>query len=212
METKQYDHFNPFLRNNYPFVFADRVAYEMETDKVLVDNFNAAYEATAHLIERGYKRIGHLAGAQHRHVYRKRFEGYIAALNSHGFNPEDSLIFYSNLKHEDGRDGAKLLLNLPKRPDAVFAANDTAAVGFMQYAEENGFVIPHDLGVIGFNNDPISLIVKPQLSTIEHPAMEIGKKAAELVLDKISSKNHTTIPHTITFNTTLIVRGSTMKK
>ncbi len=212
METKDYAHFDPFLQKNYPFVFADRVAYEMETDKVLIDNFNAAYEATAHLIERGYKRIGHLAGAQHRHIYRKRLEGYKAALSSHGFTPEESLIYHSNLSHEEGRDGAKVLLNHPLKPDAVFASNDTAAIGFMQYAEENGFDIPNNLGVIGFNNDPISLIVKPQLSTIDHPAMDIGRKAAELVLDKISGKSHTTIAQTITFKTKLIARESTLKK
>lgn len=211
METTHYSHFKPFLQKNYPFVFADRVAYEMESDKVLVDNFNAAYEATSHLIERGYKRIGHLAGAQHRHVYRQRLEGYLAALKSHNVEPDTSLIYHSNLKHEDGRDGAKLFLNLPERPDSVFSANDTAAVGFMQFVEENGFSIPQDMGVIGFNNDPVSMIVKPQLSTIDHPAMEIGKKAAELVLDKISGKSHTTMAHTITFKTKLIARGSTLK-
>lgn len=212
METKDYTHFDPFLQKNYPFVFADRVAYEMETDKVLIDNFNAAYEATTHLIERGYKRIGHLAGAQHRHVYRKRLEGYLAALNSHGLQSEERLIYYSNLKHEDGREGAKSLLNLTERPDAIFSANDTAAIGFMQYAEKYGLDIPNDLGVIGFNNDPISSIVKPQLSTIDHPAMDLGRKAAELVLDKISGKSHTTIAQTITFKTKLIARGSTMKE
>ncbi len=211
MQTRQYSHFDPFLKKGYPFVFADRVAYEMETDKIIIDNFKAAYDATVHLIECGYKRIGHLAGAQHRHIYGKRLEGFIAALNSHGYQQNEDLIFYSKLSHNDGREGAKLLLNLPKRIDAVFCANDTAAVGFMQYAEENGFKIPQNLGVVGFNNDPISLIIKPKLSTIDHPAMEIGKKAAELVLDKISGKSNTTIPHAITFETKLIARESTMK-
>jgi len=59
MQTRQYSHFDPFLKKGYPFVFADRVAYEMETDKIIIDNFKAAYDATVHLIGCGYKRIGH---------------------------------------------------------------------------------------------------------------------------------------------------------
>ena len=212
METRKYSHFEPYLKMSYPLVFADRVAYEMEGDKVLIDNFEAGFNATSHLIEQGYKQIGHLAGAQQRHVYQKRLEGYIAALKNHNIKPEDSLIYYSKLSHEDGRDGAKTLLKQDLKPDAIFASNDTSAIGFMQYAEESGLSIPHDIGIVGFNNDPISSIVKPQLSTVDHPAMEIGKKAAELILDKISGKSQITIPHTITFKTKLIVRESSAKK
>ncbi len=213
METKKYDHFLPFLKNNYPLVFADRVTYEIETDKIVVDNFEAAFKATSHLIQQGYKRIGHLAGAQQRHMYKKRLDGYTAALIKHGIQPEESLIYYSNLSQQEGWNGAKLLLGQTVKPDAVFAANDTSAVGFMQYAEQlTNYSIPHNLGVVGFNNDPISSIVRPKLTTINHPAMEMGKKAAELVLTKISGNSYTTIPQTITFNTDLIIRESSMKK
>jgi LacI family transcriptional regulator len=212
METRKYAHFDPYLKMNHPLVFADRVAYEMEADKVLIDNFEAAFEATTHLIQQGYKRIAHLAGAQQRHVYQKRLEGYLAALNSNGIKSEDSLIYYSKLSHEDGIDGAKLLLKPDLKPDAVFAANDTSAIGFMQYAEESGLSIPEDIGIVGFNNDPISSIVKPRLSTVDHPAIEIGKKAAELIIDKISGKSQTTMSQTITFKTKLIIRASSLKK
>jgi len=212
METVNYAHFTPFLKQGYPLVFADRVAYELDTDKVLINNFESAFEATSHLIEQGYKRIGHLAGAQHRHTYKRRFEGYLAALESKNLKVDESLIYYSKLNHDDGRNAAKFLLSLPEKPDAIFSANDTAAVGFMQYAEENGFSIPDKLGVVGFNNDPISSLIKPKLTTMDHPAIEIGKKAAELILDKLSGKSQTTIPHTVIFKTKLIVRESSIKK
>ena len=211
METTKYNHFEPYLNMSYPLVFADRVADEIDTDKVLIDNFSAAYEATRHLIKQGFKRIGHLAGAQQQLVYRQRLEGYVAALRDHGFQREEKLIYQSRLSHEDGRDGAMSLLELSKKPDAIFAANDTSAVGFMQYVEEAGLSIPKDMGIVGFNNDLISSIVRPQLTTVDHPGIEIGRKAAELVLDKLHNKSLNTIPQTVIFRTQLIVRKSSVR-
>jgi LacI family transcriptional regulator len=211
METKKYEHFDPYLNMNYPLVFADRITDEIHTDKVLINNFSSAYEATSHLIKQGYTRIGHLAGEQQQLVYRRRLEGYIAALRDHGFERNDSLIYYSRLNHEDGRDGAMSLLKLTERPDAVFAANDTSAVGFMQYVEEVGLAIPKDIGIVGFNNDLISSIVRPALTTMDHPGIEIGRKAAELVIDKLHNKSLNTMPQTVTFRTQLIVRNSSTR-
>lgn len=211
MESVKYQHFEPYLKMTYPLVLADRITDDMDTDKVMIDNFSAAYEATTHLIKQGYKRIGHLAGAQQQLVYKRRLEGYVAALRDHGFQQEEKLIYYSRLSHEDGRDGARSLLKLSEKPDAIFAANDTSAVGFMQYVEEAGLSIPHDMGVVGFNNDLISSIVKPQLTTVDHPGIEIGRKAAEIVLDKLHNKTLNTIPQTVTFRTQLIVRNSSVR-
>ena len=212
METTKYQHFQPYLEMNYPLVFADRVAYEMDADKVLIDNFSAAYEGTKHLIEQGYRNIAHLAGAQQRHIYSKRLEGYLAALKDHGLKTRESLIYYSRLSHDDGRSGAETLLKQNVKPDAVFTANDTSAVGFMQYVEEAGLSIPQDMGIVGFNNDLISSIVRPQLTTIDHPGIEIGRKAAELIIEKLLKKSLNTLPQTVTFQTKLIVRGSSVKK
>ena len=144
-------------------------------------------------------------------MYQKRQEGYIAALKDNNLPVEESLIYYSKLSLEEDIEGAKVLLNQLQRPDAIFAANDTSAIGFMQIAESEGYSIPDDIGVVGFNNDPISSIVKPKLSTIDHPAVEIGKKAAEIVLDKVSGKNQSLISQTITFKTDLIVRCSSVR-
>ncbi|MCG8306819.1 MAG: LacI family transcriptional regulator [Cytophagales bacterium] len=210
-ETDRYEHFDPFIKNNYPLVFADRVSFEIDTDKVLVDNFDAAYMATNHLIGQGYRRIGHLAGVQQRHMYQKRLEGYLTALRDHRMPVDENVIHYSKLSYEDGINGAETLLNRDLRPDAIFASNDTSAIGFMQYAEECGYSIPDEIGVVGFNNDPVSSIIRPQLTTIDHPAVEIGKKAAEIVLDKVSGKSQTQIPQTISFKTKLLIRNSSVK-
>lgn len=207
-ETNDYNHFTPFLQSKQPMVFADRVSLEVDSDRVLVDNFDAAYQATAHLINHGYKRIGHLAGIQQRHMYQKRLEGYHAALRDNDMLFSKDMIYISKLGYDDGAQGAEVLLKQEVKPDAIFAANDTSAIGFMQKAEELGYVIPDNIGIVGFNNDPVSSIVRPALTTIDHPAVEIGKKAAEITLDKILGKSQTKITQTITFNTNLIVRDS----
>jgi len=211
-ETDHYEHFDPFLKKNTPLVFADRVTFEVDTDRVFVDNFEAAYLATSHLLEQGYQRIGHLAGVQRRQMYQKRLEGYVAALKDHGTKVNENIIHYSKLNYEDGTLAAKQLLCQENMVDAVFAANDRSAIGFMQFAEECGYSIPDQIGVVGFNNDPISSIVKPKLTTIDHPAKEIGQKAAELVLDKIHGRSQTQIPQTISFKTKLIIRESSLRK
>jgi LacI family transcriptional regulator len=211
-ESCQYEHFNPFLQSKYPpLVFADRVTFDLDTDRVLIDNFESAYTATKHLIDQGYQRIGHLAGVQQMYIYQKRLQGYMAALKDRGMPVDENLIYYSRLNFEDGVEGARQLLSLENKLDAVFASNDRSAIGFMQYAESSGYSIPDQIGVVGFNNDPISSMVKPKLTTIDHPAEEIGRKAAELILEKIIKKNSSRISQTISFKTNLVIRESSIR-
>jgi len=102
--------------------------------------------------------------------------------------------------------GAKKLLTLTERPDAIFSANDTAAVSALIYAKEIGLKVPQDIAFVGFNDDPISSIVQPPLTTISHPALEIGKIAAERLLKRI---NNTSLkPEDIILKTELLVRES----
>lgn len=210
-ETEKFSHFERFVSADYPLVFADRIALQFETDKVIINNFESAYVATSHLIQQGYTCIGHLAGVQNQYVYRKRLEGYIAALKDNNILYREELVYYSKLNFDDGKKAVRSLTTLKQKPDAIFAANDTSAIGFMRHLEEQGYTIPQDFGVVGFNNDPIATIVKPQLTTIDHPAEEIGKKAAEIVLNKVSGKIKTRIPQIITLQTSLIERGSSAR-
>ena len=211
METKNYDHFLPFQQKDIPVVFVDRVTYEMETDRVIIDNFAAAYKATQHLIEMGCQRIAHFAGAQHRNIYQGRQEGYLKALEEHNLPIDEDLMVYSKLSLEEGWKGTEYLLNLPNPPDGIFSANDSAAVSAIQYAKQKGLKIPEDLAIVGFNNDPISSIIEPALTTITHPAFDMGKIAAQQVL---KHKEHGDIvtSETIILKTELLIRASSLRK
>ncbi|HEX7015042.1 MAG TPA: LacI family DNA-binding transcriptional regulator [Cyclobacteriaceae bacterium] len=212
METRKYNHFSTFLDNDIPVVFVDRVSDELNCDKVVIDNFAAGLMATNHLIEQGCRRIAHVGGSQHRSIYKQRMMGYVEALQRNNIEVDESIIFSGDvLSAEEGYRITEHLMNLPNPPDAIFSANDTAAVSAIQYAKHHGIRVPQKLAVMGFNNDPISLIIDPTLSTVSHPAVDMGKIAARQVLKHREHKDIITT-ETITLKTEVIVRESTLRK
>ncbi len=209
MNTESYDHIQLFLDHHIPLVLADRVIDDMDVDKVVVDNFDAAFKVTKYLIETGHKRIAHLAGSRKRNVYRDRKEGYLAALKAHKIKFDENLLIYSDLSEKAGVETVRKLMNLSNPPQAIFAANDTAAVSALMHLKELGFEIPEQISVVGFNNDPIASIVEPRLSTVEHPALEIGQTAAQHLIKRISSDADVELPNrTIVLKTSLLVGRS----
>ncbi|MEK6477430.1 LacI family DNA-binding transcriptional regulator [Catalinimonas sp. 4WD22] len=210
METREYDHFYPFLQNDIPMVSIDRITTELQTDRVIIDNYAAGFKATEHLISMGCKRIAHFGGAQHRNIYDGRQRGYIDALKAHNLPIDEHLIVHSKLSMEEGQKSTEYLLCLAEPPDGIFSANDSAAVGAIQYAKQKGVRLPQELAVVGFNDDPISSIIEPGLTTISHPAFDMGRIAAQQVL---KNREHTDIvqSQTIVLKTELIQRASSLK-
>ena len=197
MESQDYGHFHQFIDNHVPVVFVDRVVEDINCDLVVIDNYSAGYSATQHLIQQGCSRIAHIGGLQNRNVYRDRQRGYIQALKDYGLPVDENLIIESEvLSAEEGTKAADFLFSLPIPPDGIFSANDTAAVSVIQLAKSRKIKIPEELAIIGFNNDPISSIIEPSLSTISHPAVEMGRLAAQQVLrknDRLNFHHETTI-------------------
>lgn len=211
METEKYEHFYPFLQSDIPIVSIDRITHEMETDCVIIDNYAAGFKATEHLIRMGCQRIAHFGGAQHRNIYQGRQAGYIDALKKYQLPVDEALIVHSKLSMEEGWKATAYLLNLAEPPDGIFSANDSAAVSAIQYAKQKGVRIPQDLAVVGFNDDPISSIIEPGLTTIAHPAFDMGKIAAQQVLKNKESKDIVQ-SQTIVLKTALLIRASSLRK
>lgn len=210
METEDYAHFQLFLDNDIPLVFADRVGKGLPVDKVMIDNFAAAFEATEYLIHSGCKRIAHFSGSPKREIYQLRKEGYQAALKKHGLPMDQNLIIYGLLSAEEVSQNVEILLSLSERPDAIFSANDTAAVNATLELKRTGLKIPEDISIMGFNDDPNASIVEPKLTTTAHPALDIGRASAHQVIKRIHSKE-TLKPEQIILPTQILVRGSTRK-
>lgn len=210
MQSINFDHLKLFKRKHIPLVFFDRAVPEIETDKIVVDDFAGAFKVTQHLIDQGYKRIAHLAGPQNLTTYLDRKNGYIEALRANEITFDESLINVSTLTSEDGVPAIEKLMSLPNPPDAVFCGNDTTALSIMMYLRDKGIRIPEEVGIVGFSNEPFSKVVSPSISTIIQPGFAMGQKAAELIISKIENKDRNF--QTITLPTELVVRESSNRK
>jgi LacI family transcriptional regulator len=203
-------HFKELIDSGLPVVFFDRVPAEIHTSKVIQDNFEGAFTAVEHLIQKGYKKIAHIAGPEGMSFTGKRLEGYFAALKKYNMPVRDEWIIYSSFTQESGENDVNELWQLKDKPDAIFAVNDRKAIGAMIALKKLNVKIGQDVGVIGFANDPISSVFTPTLSTITVPSFDIGRISCELLLKHIKKKNFH--PQEITLPGELIVRESTMRK
>jgi len=177
---------------------------------IVIDNYKAGYEATSHLIEQGCKRIMHMGGNLLRNVYSERFRGYKQALDDNKIEIDQNLIILSDLSIEAGKEIAKKILKIMPRPDGIFASNDASAVAIIVELEKAGVKIPDEIAVVGFNNEPISQVVQPNLSTVNYPAMEIGEIAATSLINKLKNSQSDNLS-TIVLKHNLIIRKSSMR-
>jgi DNA-binding LacI/PurR family transcriptional regulator len=207
--TRNLDHFKMLQRRDVPIVFFDRVSDDIHASKVVVDDYNGAFTAVDHLIKSGYRRIAHLAGPKILSISKNRLTGYKEALKQNNLLMSEDLVVYGGLDYTDGVVGFHKLLNLEDLPDAVFAVNDPVATGAFVTIKEHGLKIPEDIALVGFSNTNISALLDPPLTTVEQPSYEIGKFAAQLLLEQIQNNDDAFVPKFKVLETQLIIRGST---
>ena len=213
LETKDIEHFHQLKKNNIPLVFYDRICNDIESGRVIIDDYEAAYNACEHLISKGCKRIAHIAGNQSTGIYQNRLKGYKAALKKHNLTIDDDLILFGDtLSLEECPPIADNLFHLPHIPDGLFCANDNAAICAIQTAKRLKIHVPDDIAVVGFSNSPASTIISPSLTTVDDHAFEMGQAAARLLIRQIENNDQHVVAETITIRNDLIIRESTEKK
>ena len=212
METDDYNHLQGMRRGNIPVVFFDRHCNIPNNSNVLINDFQAGFDATEHLILNGCKHIVHFSGTQNLEIYKNRLRGYWAALEKHGIPFNEEYVLSSQLMKEDGVENAKKMLTFPYKIDGIFSANDVAAISALQYLKSQGKRIPEDIAIVGFSNESISSIIEPPLSTINQSGFEIGKTATQLLLSKINNKSSKQLEETIVLDANLIERKSSIRK
>lgn len=211
-DTEDVGHFDVFMKKNIPLIFFDRVIDNKNCVNVLIDNRKAAYEATRHLIEQGCKRIVHITATPKRNVYVDRLQGYKQALSDHNIKYKDDYVIISNLSQEAGAAAAETIKQMKPLPDGVFVANDNCAVGCMLALKQSGIRIPQDIAFVAFNNDPVSTVVEPNLTTINYPGYEMGEIAARNLINHLNGISSITSTNTILLRSELIIRDSSLKK
>ncbi|MBN8853821.1 MAG: LacI family transcriptional regulator [Sphingobacteriales bacterium 50-39] len=211
-DTDKLTHFEPFIKKNIPLVFFDRVEDHANCLNILINNKKAAYEATTHLISQGRRRIVYITATPKRNVYIHRLEGYKEALADQKIPFREEYVLVSNLSQEAGAEAANLIRQMDPLPDAVFVANDNCAVGCMVALKQSGILIPGDIAFVGFNNDPVSTVVEPNLTTINYPGYEMGQVAARNLINHLNGASSITTTNTIILRSELIIRESSSPK
>jgi LacI family transcriptional regulator len=179
----------PLLDQNIPVVRLEatrKVAGERPLDNIYLDNVAAAQEAVTYLIDKGHRRIGMLAGQEGPTHYR--MIGYANALEAYSIALDKQLIQIGEFNEQGGYSAMRALLALRPRPTAVFAANDLMAMGAYLAIKETGLQIPRDVAVVGFDNIPTAKLVSPPLTTIDQDQREVGRRAAEMLFERLEGR------------------------
>ena len=173
-------------RSEKPRVFVHRLFGSPIKNSVVPDDYYGASLAIAHLLGLGHHRIGYINGPENWHTCRARLSGYQDTLASHKLPFEPALVQPGDWEIESGYAAAKNLLQLAERPTAIFAANDTMALGAIYAIQDAGLHVPEDVAVVGYDNRNFTKTCRPRITTVSMPVIEMGGVAAELLLRQVA--------------------------
>lgn len=211
-DTTDMEHFKVFNKKGIPLVFFDRVEQGNTYTAVVIDNYKAGYEATDHLIKQGCKKIVIVTANLNRNVYAERFRGYKDALFDSGIEFDERLLIVNDLSEKAGVESAHRILAMQPMPDGLFVTHDFSAAVCMQVLKEHGKHVPDDIAIVGFNNDAISKLVEPNLTTIDYPGKYMGEIAAQNLIEQLKGGDTVQRTSTVVINSGLIIRGSSLRK
>lgn len=206
--------------HNFPVVQIDRKISGSNSPSVTIDNIISAYNATEYLLQLGHKRLAHITGNLGTKTGQDRLQGFQKAIQAYGVNWNPDYICEGNYSKDSGYQQMKRLLELPKRPTAIFAANDLMALGAYEAIFDAGLKIPEEITIIGHDDIDVASLIRPGLTTMSQPTYNLGQIAAKMLIqkikenssegkDKITHDENTLSQNEIVLNTQLIVREST---
>lgn len=206
--SQQWDVLETASLQHLPMVFVDRMFEGFQQQPYVgADNWGGAYLGTTHLIERGYREIGALAGFERLSSMRERFDGYRQAMQDHNLPMREEWMITSPLNIEAGYEAARRVLTLPERPRALFLNNNFLNLGTLLAVHDLGLRCPEDIALVGFDDHPWAAVASPPLTVVRQPAEKIGRTAAEMLLTIINGGQPEN-PHII-LPCEVIVRQST---
>jgi LacI family transcriptional regulator len=210
-ETTSFTHFQELKKRGVPLVLFDRTNDAIPAPSVVVDDYKGAYLATEHLVQQGYKRIAHIAGPKHVHIFQQRLKGYKDALEAYGCEVDKALVIQGNVSIESGKECMLRLLEGSRPPDAVFAVEDFTALGALQALKDKNIDCPGGTGLIGFANEPFGAYITPSLSTIDQQTTRMGEEAARLFFNAPAKDFYKEEPQKLLLDPVLVVRASSTR-
>lgn len=207
-DSSNYEHFINYTERKIPLLFFDRVIDLPNCPTILIDNQAAGYEAGKHLIEQGCTNIIHISGNLKRTLYADRYKGFKNALLEHQHKVNDNTLLETDLDPKNIKTVIRKIKNSTKKIDGLFVASDNYAANCIKELKKEGFKIPEDIKVVGFNNDPVSEIISPNLTTIDYPGHKMGVLAGESIIAHLNGSINLQSTNTILLRHNLIKRES----
>lgn len=180
---------NANLPSSLPLVLLNSAVHDGAIDTFNVDNFRGAYDMVHHLIGHGHTRIALIKGSPGNIDAEERWRGYRAALKDAGIPFDPDLEVQGSFNEESAYKAAEQLLGLPARPGAIFASNDSMAIGALSALRSSGVKVPGEIAVAGFDDIPIAKFIKPSLSSVRVNMSEMGLRAVRTLLDAIKKES-----------------------
>ncbi|MEO9176586.1 MAG: LacI family DNA-binding transcriptional regulator [Gaiellales bacterium] len=199
-------HLAAILREGRPVVLLDRPIAGLAADAVLVDNRAGAVCAVRHLTALGHRRIGLVGDSPGIASTAERIDGYRAALADAAIDGDEALVSLGGSTIEQGRRSARLLLERPERPTALFTVNNFMTAGAIMAIRELGLQMPDELALVGFDDLDWTTLVEPPITVVAQPVAELGRAVAERLLERLAGDDSP--PRELRLETRLVVRGS----
>jgi LacI family transcriptional regulator len=210
-QTKDPSIFYKVREMGIPITFMDRVIQADGFNAVVADDFGGAFAATEHAIKVGYKKIGHFAGFSHTNIGKERYRGFKAAMHQYEIPIQPEWVTRGGFSEADGYNGFMKLYESHNLPEFLFTVTLPVALGVYRAVGEVGMNIPNDIDIITFGHSGMNQFLFPQMSYIEQPTIELGRKAVELTLNSIRQKDGF-IPQTIKLPTKLVLCKTNSQK
>jgi LacI family transcriptional regulator len=211
LETTEISHFEFAIKQGKSVVFFDRTLDCADIPSVMLDDFKAGYMAGEHLIKKGYKNISYIAPLQQISIFKKRVEGFLAALDDYKIPVAPQSVLYGSLSIAGGNEIVNKIAELEEIPGAFIGGDDFTGLGAIQQLRKNN-ILPPKVGVMGFANEVFSEFITPSLTTIEQQPQKMGSECARIFLAMIKKKNPFENPEKVILEPILIERESTKRK
>ena len=206
-KTQDYQHFSSIITDGTPIVMFDRIADEVDCDKVIIDDFDSAFNATQQLLNLGCKNIALLSSIDNLSVGKLRADGYLKALYENDIVANEKII----VRTDSELDLKTKIDSIFENPiDGIFALDENDSVAALRVALKKGFKVPEDISIIGFADGILaSRRLSPSLTTVSQHGIEIGEVAAKLLINRLESKEEHLPYETKIIKTKLKEREST---
>lgn len=210
-DTTRFDHLEMLRDSGIPLVVFDRDCPGFRAHKVVVDDYEGAFQAVEYLINTGCRRIAHIGGPDSLSTSAHRLNGYLDALKKNNRPVREELVVRSTgFSSECGVEAVKNLLSLADRPDAIFAVNDAVAIGAMSVIRTAGLRIPEDISLVGFDDEPYAGYFNPSLTSVWQPVYELGVLSANILLAHFDKREEEETYRYEVLKPELVIRGSSL--